>query len=480
MANISLNTTSPSFEEINNQLKAYVDNKQSWLSLKKSATGTLLLDSIGAIGEFDQISIQNAVQETTLENAHIPESIYTNCRFLGVHLDRKTPAQVDVTLQNSDLNTSFLEIPIFSQFSINGIFYFNRTSIVLNGSNPTTATIYQGEIKSSQFVSTGLNYQTYLLEDKEPWTISNNDIICVVGTDTFYKTNEPIFLLTASDTKFYENTLPDGLSVEIKFGNGVYGKIPSANSLLTFKYAVTKGSSGNNTLVDLKVDCSSYPSVVGETISNTYGGGEQPNLLYYQMLGSIDAASNDRGIDRGDFKSLVVKYPGIIDCNVYGQAEIAPNSKDWMNVVGLMILTSPDFNADSFKGLVRYLKSKSIFGFQFKRFDPEPVYVDIKVTLYMKADSDLNVSVKLIEDAIKNLTNLQLGSLGRSLYTSDLEDTIFSTLPKTIDYIEKPYPQIDFVINKNQYIVLNNLIVNAQYSTRDSQAWINPLNPYNT
>lgn len=476
--NLQLSTVQPDFEQISNQLSAYLADKASWLSLSKSSTGTLLIEAMAAIGAYDQYTMMAAVRETNLDTAHLPESIYTNCRFLGVRISRKTPAQVTAILQNNDLNQGFIEIPKFTQFDIEGTKYFNREPIIFNSSDYIqNVTLYQGEVKSAQFTSSGSAYQVYKLEEKEKWVISDQDIICYREGQEYERSEDPIYLFGTSDRKFYENSLPDG-NVEVKFGNGIYGMFPVAGEVITFKYAVTVGSEGNNTRSELLVKSNDYPSITGETTSNAFNGGDEPTILYYKELGAAAGASNGRGIVRDDFKSLVAKYPGVIDCNVYGQAEIAPLDKDWMNAVGLMLLVDDTFTDQTFKQLISYLKSKSIFGLQFVRFNPEPVNVDINLTLYMLPKSDLTISQQKAVNALKEHTKLRLGSLGRSLYASDIEDVIFSVLPNDIDYIERVSPQIDFVINKNQYINISNLTVNVKYSDRDSQSWVNPLSPY--
>ena len=479
MSDTSLSRIQPDFEGILEQLQANLSNKKSWISLGKSATAELLLEAISMVGEYDQYSIGAAVNETTFDNAHLPESIYTNSRFLGVRISRKVPAGCYAVLQNNDLNNTFIEIPEFTQFIINNVKYFNREAIVFNkSSNQQEVQLFQGEIKTATFSSSGLTYQTYELEERLPWSISDQDIICYVDGVKYTRSTDPVFQFTMSDTKFFENSLPNG-NVECKFGNGVYGKIPEANSTVEFKYAVTEGSNGNNTLSELQVKCPDFSTIIGETTSNATGGGDEEDLLFYKELGPESGASNGRGIIREDFKPLVIKFPGVIDCQVYGQAEIAPNDKKWMNVIGLMLLTTPDFNSQSFKNLVKYLKSKSIYGFQFKWYKPEKVNVEINVKLYLNSNANLTTCREQVISALEKLTELKIGSLGRSLYRSDIENTILSTIPNDIDYIDKSVPLINYVINKNQYINITNINVEADYSERDSQDWVQKLDPYN-
>ena len=74
---------------------------------------------------------------------------------------------------------------------------------------------------------------------------------------------------------------------------------------------------------------------------------------------------------------------------------------------------------------------------------------------------------------------MKLGSLGRSLYGSDIENLVLSSIPNDIDYIDKEVPLIDYVIDKNQYINVKSINVETYYSERDTQYWINPIDPYN-
>lgn len=475
MSTFKLSTIQPDYEQINNQLTAYLSNKESWASTGNSKTGTLLIEAISAVGALDQYSIWAAVNETTLENAVLEDSIYTNNIFLGNHISRATPAHCQVSIQNTNYNQPYLEIPKFTQFSVEGVDYFNREPIVFDNQNmQQTVTLHQGTIKNISFTSDGSDLQEYLIESDNPFEISDEDILCYVGNTEYTKTTEAIFTYESYSTIFYENSTAQG-NVKVLFGDGVYGAVPSSGESILFIYAVTTGSAGNNASVNQQVSCSDFTDVIGETITNPNGGDDARDISYYQKLGSQSAAANNRGISREDMHALLCRYPGIIDGHVYCQAEIAPLDKDWMNVFGLLILTKEGFTTQNWKDLVAYMQNHSVPGFQYVRYDAEPVDIDINVTFYLKKGASLTSCKEHVEAAIRNYLKLQTGCLGRSFYKSDLEDIAFSVLPTTIDYIERIAPMVDYVINKNQYINLKSLNVSCKYSERDSQYWRNPI-----
>ena len=471
-----LSTVQPDYEQINEQLSAFLANKESWASAGNSKTGTLLIEAISAVGAYDQYSIWAAVNETTLENAVLPESIYCNNLFLGNRLTRVTPAQLRVSLQNSDFSLTYIEIPRYTQFKIEGVDFFNRETIIFDTiTTQQEVTLYQGTVKTTSFTATGSSYQSYVLEGNQAFDISDTDIICYVGTDVWERTTEALFTYDGSSKVFYENSTQDG-KVKCLFGDGVYGSIPPANENILFTYVVSQGSNGNSTAVGQRVSSPNFTSLVGETLTNPSTGGDPLTIAYYRQLGSQSAAANGRAITRNDIRALVCKFPGVIDCQVYCQAEIAPLDKDWMNVIGILLLTEPSFNEYSWKNLVAYLQEVGIPGFQYKRFDAEPVALDIQATFYLKKGASLTECQNKLETAIRKYMELQVGVLGRSFYKSDLDDIAFSVLPTEIDYIEKTSPTINLIVNKNQYVVLSNLSVSCKYSERDMQYWVNPLN----
>jgi len=464
---ISLSNVSPSYEQIYDQLAAQLTNKYSWLSLSRSSTATMLLEAISAVGESSQYSTMMAAREVFLETAKCADSIYYNVRFLGVRISRKIPATVKVNIQNSNINSPYIEIPAYTQFTVGDRQCFNRIPIIINNATDVISVeLYEGEVKRQTFIASGAEYQRYNLVDT-PWGISNSDIICKADSLIEYKRSEdPIFLFGAGENKFYENTLPDG-TVECRFGNGIYGAIPQANSSLEFTYTVTTGSTANNNALNLEVSCNDFPDIIGESTTIFYNGSDEKDIRYYSELGAQAGASNGRCIIRDDFRPIILQTPGVIDCKAYGQAEIAPNDKDWMNVVGLMLLVDDSFTNDSWKSLIANLKTKRIWGFQFKRFYPKRVALDISVTLYLNNKAQPSKCRDRVEKAIRDYMKLGVGSLGKSFFKSDLDNVILSTLLDDIDYDVIDAPAVDYEIDPNTYIELNSLIIKTYYSERE-------------
>ena len=130
----------PDYESIKQQLQSRLIEKGSWKDLIQAGVGETLLEFIASIGAFSQLSIQRSLQESMLDTARLTSSVYTIARMLGVHINRKTPAKVEVTLTGDG---TYMQIPRYSQFEIAGVPYFNRTAITMTDRTPefTTALV---------------------------------------------------------------------------------------------------------------------------------------------------------------------------------------------------------------------------------------------------------------------------------------------------------------------------------------------------
>lgn len=126
---ITLSKVTPDFESLLLQLQLAVQQMDSWKDLQTSGTGQTLMEQMSAVGAFNQFGIESAFREAYL-TAVRDSSIFAITDLLGVRLSRKTPTQVIVDMSRTDSTTLSEVVPRFTQFSINGKDYFNRTPLI--------------------------------------------------------------------------------------------------------------------------------------------------------------------------------------------------------------------------------------------------------------------------------------------------------------------------------------------------------------
>lgn len=124
----SIAETSADFYTLLLQLREYVKREDTWKDFYVASTGMTILELIAAIGAFLQNSIHVAFRESFSETASRASSVYAATRFLGVKIDRKTPAKVKVWLKRASALQA-LNIPPYTQFIVGGLEFFNTDAI---------------------------------------------------------------------------------------------------------------------------------------------------------------------------------------------------------------------------------------------------------------------------------------------------------------------------------------------------------------
>jgi hypothetical protein len=496
----SLSYTKPDFENIKVQFIARVRQTKAWKDVIQAGWAETLSEFFAAICDYGQTSILRAYQESGVE-ARLSSSIYMQMRSLGVHIDRVIPAQVKVNLWGVGLTNQ--TIPELSEFSIGSYTFFNRDPIQFNNnvdpSTALTATLYQGEIRTESYLSRGVPFQYFEIGDENS-NISNIDLYCFTGDGDIYEASSDGLWHHGSDEKiFYQNMAPSG-TVEALFGNNVYGLIPPINTVLNFIYASSLGSVANNASTGLNVSLTSInenvphrirntdqqtideqvdflvASVNGITASAIMSGDDLKDKEFYRAVGPSIRASNGRIVTRSDHYAQGLRYPGIGDVLFQPQKELAPHDRRFTNVIGVTVLmrngilmTSAEWDL-----YISYLQTMEIWsrGIEFLRIDPTPRYFDIAADVYMTNDSDTTNVNAYLRYIFNNFFQIQRGSLGKSVYGSDIEDNLkFNYGDMKVDFVRNisPNPAVDTILGKTEYPVLRSFVPTVQYSGRGAR-----------
>lgn len=467
MPQVLLSNLTLDYEQFRQQFFADLLIRDKWTDLSPTGTGVSIVEWLSSLGTYDTFAIERALQETMLDTARQPNSIYTIARMLGVHLYRKIPASTTVQFAN-DSPTTLVTVPIYSQFTINGRNYFNRDAFIFNVGDTDTKviTLYEGTVSFEQIAAQGGDFQRYYIGGTGI-NISDNDLLCLVNTNVLLtSTTDPLWKLAYQERKFYENSQPD-FSVEVVFGNDVYGYTPAVNDLLTFVYATTNGAAGNYATSGENVLSASFPTISGLTLTPSVGGADEKDVDFYRIFAPMLFSANGRMVTRDDYKATTLTYPGVLDCSFRGQAEIGPNRLEWMNTIEYTILAEPSWTDAQHSTFIKWVNTKGIYQTRLQRRDPQAVPLSVTALVYCKPRANLTQIYSLIQDALVTLTTLRPGSLGYSMYRSDIIDTI-KNASSDVEYVDLLTPSTDIVLTDLQYIAYDSATLTMNYSTRIS------------
>lgn len=451
MSNPVLSAINPDFEDQVAQLKTSLLRRATWRGLIESSTGSILIESIAATGTMLMTAIQNAAEEQNSDTAKLDSSLKSIARTLGVRLQRKTPAQATVNLTIPAQATT-LTITAYTQWSASGRRLFNREAIVfLPGQTTKTVTLYEGVIQNYAFTGDGTPFQIYWL-NIPGFTVSDRDVVVTADNQPVRVANDALWhyknvtpgVPTDLTRVVQDRTLPTG-ELELCFGNSLYAFQPPNASVIDVTYVVTNGALGNDAgFVDQDVRCESQPLVSGVSTSALINGVNEPSAEVYRNSPLV-YASYGRAVSIDDHEALSLQYDNVVDSRHFGQQLIAPNVKDFMNVVYVYTLQSDgtQFTQPEFDAWLEWFKPKAPpLTYLRKNAVTIPVTVTANVTIRNTGDPQTVHSA--IQAAVAALFTPKGGYLGRNLHLSDVYDAI-KDADQSIDTVDLLSPTANII-----------------------------------
>jgi hypothetical protein len=477
-----LNPINVDYYGIYDSLESDLKARGTWNALLKSSTGSALLRWIASVGAFGQGGIARALQENFPSTARSPSAVYRAALLQGIHVIRTRPGSVAVRLQRTDALATTLAVPAFTQWSVDGVPYYNRAPVVMPSTgDPVDTFLTQGEIGYDSFESTGLPNQRFVLGDPNTWTLGDLDVWAIDSQGrTWTSIRTGLWRETNQSLKFFESTMPDG-RIECRFGDGAYGSIPPVG-VITFGAAICLSAADADAAAPAEgatVSVTGY-AISGVTTAAASASQDPPSPEFYKAMGTGGAANNQRAVTRDDYRAVALEYPGVVDAVFRGQAEVNPSDLRSMNVVYATLLTASTWTEAQWLEFKRFMESqRGIASTVLARIDPVPVTLDLNITLRVFPEADIGAVTELARSAVANLLRPSNRSLGRSLYHSDvstavLESATYQQAPNEtgllIDFVEIPSFLEPIKLPPTSYFVPGNIVIDCQYTTRGLSA----------
>jgi len=420
---LDLNRVTPDFEDIRSELMNIISSRTELKDFSTSSTGLMILELIAGVATYSVYHVERAVQENFLTTATKESSIKNLSKTLGVKLLRRRSSRVYVSLTNDSPTPSILlpdsEFPI----NIGGATYkfVNIDSYQFSG-NATVSPIQlvQGDLKSFNFTASGEDYQKVYITDG--WKFSEDYLKVSVDGEVYTRADKPLWNYSKDDKVYYDNMSVDGL-LEIEFGSGINAFKPTPGSDIVVMLVETVGDESNYLDVGIPVGLGTLKGVTLTPIEN---GEDVKSISYYRKNSPKIFAAADRCVRRSDFK-ILNSYPGVIDIVAVGERELHPGDWRWMNVVGLVCLTTSVWSQSAIEDFLKFAEDQKVmFALKLlfipaKRTLVKPI-INIKSS---KIYSSSSVETRLREQIDKYFSERkQVGVIGQNLYSSEISRLI--------------------------------------------------------
>lgn len=314
-----------------------------WSSRDSSDFGMLFVDLVAYMGDILHYYVDQAAKEAFLDTASRRSSILAIASLLDYIPHGRISAQTTISLNAAaslatdanpiliPANTKFLAKPIVETadpvvFTSNTAIAFNASGTTISGystyakATPATLRLTEGEYFTESFTSNGVISQKFTLskigivKESIVVTVSEGANGAIVG----YSQVNRLIENTNSDKVYRADLQPDD-SIQLHFGDGVHGKIPTVNALVSITYRRSRGSAGNvpaNSVNAFESLTNAYgPAYDGIVITpnatRAFGGANSESITSLKANIPTSFRSQDRAVSLQDYEELTLRVPGI-------------------------------------------------------------------------------------------------------------------------------------------------------------------------
>jgi hypothetical protein len=443
MANSSINLTSLDFDTLKTNLKTYLKSQSSFKDYDYEGSNmNVLLDVLAYNTYLNSFYLNMVASESFLDSAQLRNSVVSHAKELNYTPSsaQSSEALVNLTFNTTGITSGTFIIPKGASFSgtnSNGAFIFTTDRVYTSTSTTNTfsfsnVAIYEGTyINESYIVDYTVENQRFIMSNP---TIDTSSIAVTVSennsnTVTLFTQATNLYGLTPISAVYFLQAAQNN-QYEIVFGDGVFGREPLNNSVVTVTYRVTNGSAGGGvSTFFLDQDLGAYnggsATSIISTVSNSSNGSDIETIDSIRFRAPRAYQTQDRAVTVSDYKTLILdNFNDIEDVNVYGGDELP------VPQYGTVYVSPSTFSGAALSNqrktdLLDFLKNKKVINITNQIIDPEYVYIVPTV----------NVSVNFRSTSL-SATAIQTAVLGSISAFNNTYLKIFSTTFRYSKFLE--------------------------------------------
>ena len=462
----NLNVTELDFDQIKRNLKNFLKQQNEFTDHDFEGSGlNTLLDVLAYNTHYNAMNAHYSLNEAFLDSAQIRGNVVTRAKLLGY-----TPRSilsprasinlvVDITGENASTqgSTTSLVLPRGTKFTtlVGGESFdfvtLANTSGVKSGNKFTfsNVAIAEGTYKTLLYrVDNDIESQKFQLGDSDADTstlrvrVQQNEQSL---THEVYTKFESLLNINSTTQIYYLQENPSEL-FEIYFGDGVIGKKPVNNNIVTLDYVFTKGdeSNGANTF--------SISGTLGGLVNSSYtvttiiaaaGGTEKETMESIRFNAPLTFTSQNRAVTSDDYRGIILKnFANISSISTWGGEDNDP--VDFGRVyISIKPLTADKLtDAEKTDIKTNILKGKNIVSVTPEIVDP--AFTNLELDVFFKYNPNLtdrsSVDLQtLAKDVIADYNFNNLNKFDGVFRHSQLLKLLDSADPSILNSTVRPY-----------------------------------------
>ena len=481
MAN-NLNVTELDFDQIKDNLKNFLKSQSEYNDYDFDGSGlSVLLDVLAYNTHYNAVNAHYSLNEAFLDSAQIRGNVVTRAKLLGYTprsvLSPRATVNIVIDITGEDSNTqannTSLVLPrgtklktnvggesydfvVLNNYTVDNVgnkFTFNNVEIV-EGTYKTILYRVDNDIENQKFQLGEQDGDTSTLRVRVQ---QNEDSL---GYDV-YNRFESLLNVDSVTQVYYLQENPSEY-FEVFFGDGVIGRKPVNNNIVTLDYIFTNGSDANGASVfSLNDTVGGFAVNSVSTVSEASGGTEKETAESIRFNAPLTFTTQNRAVTAQDYRAIILKnFSNISSISTWGGEDNDP--VDFGRVYVSVKPLTADVLTDSEKSDIKnnILKGKNIVSITPELVDPESTNLELDVFFKYNLNLTDRTSVdleSLIKDVISDYNFNNLNKFDGVFRHSQLLNLIDRADPAILNSTVRPYmyQEIAGKINVNQ----NNFIL---------------------
>lgn len=463
----NLNVTELDFDQIKQNLKNYLKTQSEFNDYNFEGSGlSTLLDVLAYNTHYNAIAAHFSLNEAFLDSAQIRGNVVTRAKLLGyVPRSILAPrAKVDIVIDVTDevgILPDNLTMPrgtkLGTQVAQKPYQYVTlqtQTASLEVTTSPITkkykfndVDIAQGYYKSLKYrVDNDIENQKFQLSDSDADTstlrvrVQENEESSAFD---IYSRFESLLGVNSSSQVYYlqENA---GNYYEIYFGDGVTGRKPNNNNIITLDYVFTDGSESNGAnLFTMSDSVGGFGESTVTTLSSSAGGAEQETSESIRFNAPLTFTSQNRAVTSDDYRAIIQReFTNISSISCWGGEDNDPPDygKAYISIKPILAETLTQAEKDDITGSI--LKGKNVVSITPEIVDPNYTYLELDVFFKYNPNLTDRTAVELtsvVRDTISNYNFNNLNKFDGVFRHSQLLNLIDSADPSIQNSTVRPY-----------------------------------------
>ena len=424
--------TNLDFDQIKVQIREYLRGNSNFTDFDfEGSNFSVLIDTLAYNTYINAFNANLVVNESFLDSATVRENVVSLARNIGYIPRSRTAARAKIKFEvPTDTSSSILTLEpglVCVGAADNTSYRFsvperitatvkNKKAVFGDDTNPIT--VFQGSYLTRQFsVDTSID-QRYILDNPNIDTSTVRVYVSGAndtGLGREFKHIDNILNIDKYSEVFLMQEVQEN-RYEIMFGDGYFGKELETGNIVTVRYIVTDGSSGNGpSLFDFQGNFTDTTnirviptaSVAISTVQKASNGGGVEDVKSIKYFAPRLYSAQYRAVTSRDYEAIIQSiYPSTESVAVVGGEELSPPR---FGTVQISIKPKNGTYVSDFdkQQILNKLKSYSIAGIRQSIIDLKVLYVELDSNIYYNLSQTASVdNLKTnVTSALSNYSN---------------------------------------------------------------------------